>query len=126
MPEKRHLPTDLFALALLAATACLFLALATYSPSDPTPELVFPFNQLYQHDPLVYPPPLHPHNWCGRWGALTADLLFSTFGVGAWFSAFSLGLMTLQVYRRQGLDMPLVRGAECAPWSARPPAPAIL
>jgi hypothetical protein len=72
MAEARSIKTDLAALALLALCVFLGLALATYDRADSL-------------DALVYPPPAHANNACGRAGAIAADLLLQAVGVGAYY-----------------------------------------
>src|SRR5207244_1446238 len=75
---------DLSALALLALTVFLGLALLTYDAADRAAP-VAPFHLLHQPDALVYPPNVRTSNVCGTWGAIAADTLFTWFGVGAYY-----------------------------------------
>src|SRR5687768_2820140 len=79
MPPERNVRLDLFALVVTALTAFLALALLTYNPADPPATFVYP--------------PAHPTNACGKTGALVAHLLLSSFGIGAYYLALSLGVL---------------------------------
>ena len=63
MHQQRSLRLDLIALALLAVSVFLGIALATYNSSD-TPSALF------------YPPTGAVRNACGRSGAFVAEMLF--------------------------------------------------
>jgi len=98
MPPERNVRLDLFALVLVALTVFLTLTLATYSPADP------PAN-------LVYPPPAVPANACGKIGALIAHLMLSSFGVGAYYVALSIGVLAGVVLQGRQVEQGWVRGA---------------
>ena len=110
MPTSRNLRRDLAALGLLALVLFLATALFTYDPADPVPEPITPLNLLYQPDALVAPQNAQIHNVCGRWGALAADMLFAAFGAAAWYLLLALGVLDLNLLRRQTIDTPLLRG----------------
>ena len=96
MLESRSLKLDLLALALLALSIFLGLALFTYDPAESL-------------DGLVYPPPVHSHNACGRCGALLADLAFQGFGVGAYYLLVSMAILDALLLMRQTISAPLLR-----------------
>ncbi|MCA9208296.1 MAG: DNA translocase FtsK 4TM domain-containing protein [Pirellulaceae bacterium] len=109
MFENRNLKLDLFAVGLLAFTVFIGLALATYDPADPVPELAAPLNLLHQPDRLVFPPHEQTRNLCGYWGALASDLLLTKLGVGAYFLVASLASLDYLLLRRHTVDAPLLR-----------------
>ena len=109
MFANRNLRHDLAALALLALIIFLAAAVVSYDPADPVPRPFPPLSFVYQPDPLVFPQHPRVHNVCGHWGALAADVLLSTFGVGGYYFLFSLGVVNLTLLRRQSLDMPILR-----------------
>ncbi|HEV7223183.1 MAG TPA: DNA translocase FtsK 4TM domain-containing protein, partial [Pirellulales bacterium] len=98
MPEPRNLKADLAALALLALTIFLAIALATYDPADPPSSLVYPTGREI-------------HNACGRIGAQVAALLFEGFGLGAYYLVVSLAVLDAALLRRQRIDERWLRGA---------------
>src|SRR6188508_2254041 len=79
MPDVQRLKSDLLALAILALTVFLGLALVSYSPSDPPGD-------------VVYPAPTQLHNLCGPAGARLAHQLHSALGLGSWFLLIALVL----------------------------------
>ncbi|QDU97506.1 DNA translocase FtsK [Lignipirellula cremea] len=109
MLENRNLTHDLFAIALLALTVFLGAALATYNPADPVGPLPAPLSMVYQPDTLVYPAAERAVNACGPWGALAADLMFSGFGLGAYYLVASLAAVDFLLLRRQDIGAPTLR-----------------
>jgi len=110
MFENRNLSHDLVAIALLALTVFLAVALATYQPADPIAALPAPFSLLYQPDTLVYPKSDTVSNACGPWGALAADLMLSAMGIGAYYVVASLAAVDFLLLRRQDIGAPVLRG----------------
>jgi len=96
MFKNRNLRFDLFALLLLAATALLSVALATYDPADPPSE-------------LVHPPQTEFHNSCGPIGAYTSHFLLESVGVGAYYLVASLGALSIILLWRGEVDQPVLR-----------------
>ena len=109
MFDNRNLKLDLCALGLLATVIFSGLALVSYDPADPIPPLVQPLDRLYQSDILVHPTHTIPHNICGQWGALLADLLLNLLGLGSYYLVFSLGVLDLLLLRRQSTDSIVLR-----------------
>ncbi len=74
---------------LSALSICLFtsLALASYSPTDPA------FSRRSSVEEIA--------NWCGRWGALLADLMYQGLGYGSWGVLF-LGIWLGLRFARRG------------------------
>ncbi|MCA9177709.1 MAG: DNA translocase FtsK [Planctomycetales bacterium] len=101
---------DLAAYALLFWILFLTIAMVTYDPADAIGPLVAPFDRLYQQDVVVSPPNERVANQCGWWGALTADLAYSTLGVGAYFVLGSLIWVDVQLLRRQSIHGVFMRG----------------
>lgn len=96
MFAKRSVKLDLLALALLALTAFLALALWSYDPADPPGK-------------LVYPAPSQTMNVCGRAGATAAYGLLSAFGLGAYYLVFSLGAFDFVLLARHRVSQPTTR-----------------
>jgi len=111
MFENRNLKLDLYALALTVASLFLALSLLTYDRSDAIGELVSPLNRIYRPDQLVYPPGEQIENYCGWCGALTADLLFRGFGLGAYYLVGSLIIVCGLLLARHEIDSPYLRFA---------------
>ncbi len=96
MPDVQRLKSDLLALAILALTVFLGLALVSYSPSDPPGD-------------LVYPAPTTLHNLCGPAGAKLAHQLHSALGLGSWFLLAGLVLFDLRLFARKPVPDPFLR-----------------
>jgi len=109
MFENRNLKRDLLALALLALLLFLSVALLTYSPADAVASLVPPLDRLYQADRLVHPPNTETANACGQWGAMAADMLLTSLGVGAYYLVLSLAILDYALLRRREIDGPVQR-----------------
>jgi S-DNA-T family DNA segregation ATPase FtsK/SpoIIIE len=109
MLDHRNVRRDLAALGLGALVVFLAAALVSYDPADPLPLPLAPLNFIYQPDPLVHPAHAVATNWCGTWGALAADGLFTLLGLGAYYFVFSLAVLDWQLLRRNEIDMPAMR-----------------
>jgi S-DNA-T family DNA segregation ATPase FtsK/SpoIIIE len=96
MHQQRSLRLDLFALALLALSTFLGIALLTYNPAD-TPGT------------LVYPPGSKVTNACGRSGAFAAEMLFRGVGAGAYFVWLSLAVFDVFLLARRPVTEPVLR-----------------
>lgn len=96
MLEQRNLKLDLLALGLLALTVFAAASLLSYDPADPPGRLVYP-----QH--------AEPANLCGHWGATTAWLLLSGFGVGAYYLLLSMAVLDSVLLGRRAVGEPLLR-----------------
>ena len=109
MFEDRDQRIDLIVLGLAVLTIFLGLSLVSYDPADPLYGAVFPINQLYEPDPLVYPPSKTVSNWCGQMGATVADLLLTSIGWGAYFLVGSLGVLVVSLFFRRPIEAPFSR-----------------
>ena len=107
--EQRNLRLDLTALALVALIIFLGVALLTYHPQDPVGPLPGPLSKLFQPDSLAIPASEVVQNACGYWGALAANVLFTTLGYGAYYLVATLALIDFQLLRRKQIDRPLLR-----------------
>lgn len=107
--EQRNLRLDLTALALVALIIFLGVALLTYHPHDPVGPLPGPLSKLFQPDSLAVPASEVVQNACGYWGALAANVLFTTLGYGAYYLVATLALIDFQLLRRKQIDRPLLR-----------------
>ena len=96
MFEDRSLKIDLCALAMLALVVFVGVALCTYDATDPP-------------STVVWPPSDVVHNACGRVGAVTSHYLFESLGIGAYYLAGSLALLTFFLFRRREIDQPIIR-----------------
>ena len=84
-PTRHHRLNEILGLTVLVSAALLLLALASYTPSDPSVDTAG-----------GYPGQLHPaHNFIGLIGAALADALLQTLGVAAFL--FPLLLLRLGI-----------------------------
>src|SRR5512136_2726176 len=67
-PTKNRRLNELIGFLLLASAALLFLALASYSPADPSLNTAGPLNR-------------GASNWIGLFGAMVSDLMVQSVGV---------------------------------------------
>ena len=109
MFEERSLRLDLTALALLALTVFLALAVATYNPADPIPRPYPPLDRLGFYDTLVHPTNEQTTNLCGDWGAFSSNLLLTGLGLGGYYLVISLIIVDVLLLMRRPISMPLVR-----------------
>lgn len=100
MLENRDFKQDLIALALLGGVIFVGLSLITYSPADPVKVSWLLNGILSKPDRLVFPQNSEITNACGRWGAYISNLLFSQFGLGAYFVIWALGVWDVNLLRR--------------------------
>jgi S-DNA-T family DNA segregation ATPase FtsK/SpoIIIE len=96
MLEKRSHKQDVVALILLALAVFLAISLLSYNPADPPSTLVYP-----QHTKIA--------NACGRSGALTAEWLLQSLGLGAYFLVFSLAALDAALLSRRQVSDPWFR-----------------
>src|SRR5215469_7911796 len=96
MLDQRNPKLDLAALALLALTIFLSIALVTYNPADPPSD-------------LVYPPQAEIENACGWVGAIVATALFQTLGLGAYYLVISLAVLDAALLSHRPLGDPWLR-----------------
>ena len=104
MFDDRNLRFDLCALGLLAVTVFLGLSLLTYSPADPLGEAVFPLNRVYRPHQVEYPTNQTIQNACGHAGALSADLLLRSFGLGAYAVVLLMAIADFLMLARSSID----------------------
>src|SRR5512146_2976227 len=86
---------ELIGFLLIVSAIFLFLALASYSPLDPS------FNTA------AAPPASRPaRNWVGMVGAYTGDLLFQALGVSAFLLPLCLALLGARWFRSRKVSSP--------------------
>jgi len=96
MLDKRDLKLDLLALGLLALTVFLGASLLSYDPADLPGKLVYPHRS-------------EAANVCGPYGAVASTVLFSAFGLGAYYVLFSLAVLDSLLLARRPVGQPVVR-----------------
>ena len=96
MIDVRRLGQDLAALALLAVTAFLGLALFSFDPADPPGGAVWPLSD-------------DPANLCGPAGAAAAWHLRNALGLAAWLAWARLAWVDLRLFAREATPEPALK-----------------
>lgn len=109
MFEERSIQRDLIAIGLSALTIFLALSLLSYHADDAIGELPAPLSGIYHPDQVAYPQPNQVRNLCGGVGALAADFLLVTLGIGAYFAVISLGALDVILLMRKEITSPAAR-----------------
>ena len=109
----KTLAGKLAALAWTAAAVLLALALITYDPADPVPEPWPPLNHWYAPDQLVDPPHPKVTNACGQLGALAADFLLTTVGIGGYLIVLFVAWQGVRSWTGRSSDAPRMQLLGC-------------
>ena len=111
-PTRHHRLNEILGVFLLVAAALLLLALASYTPSDPS------FNTAGG-----YPGQLHPaHNYTGLIGAFLADAMLQTLGIAAFLFPILLIRLGICWVRSRACGSALARFSGLALWILFAPA----
>jgi S-DNA-T family DNA segregation ATPase FtsK/SpoIIIE len=97
-PTKNRRFNELVGFVFIVAAILLFLALASYSPLDPS------FNTA-----APGPSVTAPHNWIGIMGATAADLLFQYIGIAVFMIPIMLGMLGQRWWRSQAVGSPIAK-----------------
>jgi S-DNA-T family DNA segregation ATPase FtsK/SpoIIIE len=97
-PTKNRRLNELVGFVFFVAATLLFLALASYSPLDPSLNTAAP-------GPSVHP----PKNWIGMMGALSADLLLQYVGIAVFAIPVMLGMLGHRWWKSQPVATPLAK-----------------
>jgi S-DNA-T family DNA segregation ATPase FtsK/SpoIIIE len=110
-PTRNRRLNEIIGLTVLVGAALLLLALATYTPSDPS------FNTVGAY--LTGRP---AHNWTGVIGAYLADAMLQTIGVAAFFLPLVLGRLGLCWMWSRPAGSPLAKSIGLGLWVVFGPA----
>lgn len=95
---KNRRLNELIGFLLFVSAILLFLALASYSPLDPS------------LNTAGSPPPGHPaRNWIGLFGAMLSDLLLQLFGITIFCAPAFLALLGLRWFRSRDVASPVAK-----------------
>ena len=121
VPTKNRRLNELIGLLLFAAAVLLFLALASYSPADPS--LNTAASTMSSHP---------ARNWIGMAGALTSDLLLQMEGIAIFLLPVMLGFLGSRWFKSREVTSPIAKTIGCCtllvfipallgllPWHAR-------
>ncbi|HUZ93354.1 MAG TPA: DNA translocase FtsK [Edaphobacter sp.] len=110
-PTRNRRLNEIIGLTVLVGAALLLLALATYTPSDPS------FNTVG-----AYTIGRPAHNWTGIIGAYVADSLLQAIGVAAFFLPLVLGRLGLCWMWSRPAGSPLAKSIGLGLWVVFGPA----
>jgi S-DNA-T family DNA segregation ATPase FtsK/SpoIIIE len=110
-PTRNRRLNEIIGLVVLVSAGLLFLALASYTPTDPS------FNTVG-----VYATGRPAHNWTGMVGAYLADAMLQMIGVAAFFLPLLLGRLGLCWMQSRPAGSPLAKGVGLAMWVLFAPA----
>jgi S-DNA-T family DNA segregation ATPase FtsK/SpoIIIE len=89
-PTRNRRLNEILGVVVLVFATMLLLALATYTPTDPSADTVGGFASG-THAGTGLAARLGAHNWTGLVGAWIADVLLQTIGIAAFFLPIVLG-----------------------------------
>ncbi len=108
-PTRNRRLNEILGLVVLASATLLLLALATYTPTDPSAD-------------TVAAGPGGAHNWIGLAGAWLADLLLQTMGIAAFFLPVVVGRVGVCWMRQRTAGSAAARFLGLGLWIAFAPA----
>ena len=97
----RKIEFDVEAIALSALCIFIWLSLLSYDPADNLSDLPRPLKNVVAVDNAIYPPNEHIQNACGWAGAVTANILVQSFGIGSLLVAAGLTVLSIWMFRVQ-------------------------
>ncbi|MGB7329446.1 MAG: DNA translocase FtsK [Rubripirellula sp.] len=107
--RQPNLTRDIAAIALVAITLILVVSVVTRSAADPIDEPIWPINQFYSPDMVVYPANSTITNACGYWGALLSSMMFDAVGLASALVIAGLGGVATALLIRGHLNAPVLR-----------------
>jgi len=110
-PTRNRRLNEIIGMAVLVSAVLLLLALATYTPSDPSFDTV-------GHYVTGRP----AHNWTGMVGAYLADAMLQLIGVAAFFLPLVLGRLGICWMRSRPAGSPLAKTIGLGMWVVFAPA----
>ncbi len=110
-PTRNRRLNEIIGMVVLVAAALLLLALASYTPTDPS------FNTVGH-----YVTGRPAHNWTGMVGAYLSDAMLQLIGIAAFFLPLVLGRLGLCWMRSRPAGSPLAKTVGLAMWIVFAPA----
>jgi S-DNA-T family DNA segregation ATPase FtsK/SpoIIIE len=121
-PTRNRRLNEVLGLVVLASAGLLLLALATYTPTDPSADTVGNY-AAHPSAGLTARLAAGPaHNWTGLAGAWLADLLLQTIGIAAFFLPIVLGRLGLCWMRQRPAGSAMARLLGLGLWIVFAPA----
>jgi S-DNA-T family DNA segregation ATPase FtsK/SpoIIIE len=110
-PTRNRRLNEIIGLVVLVSAGLLFLALASYTPTDPSFDTVG-----------IYTTGRPAHNWTGMVGAYLSDAMLQLIGVAAFFLPLVLGRLGLCWMRSRPAGSPLAKSIGLGMWVIFGPA----
>src|SRR5271155_2437173 len=110
-PTRNRRLNEILGMVVLVGAGLLLLALASYTPTDPSFDTV---GQYVKGRPA--------HNWTGMVGAYLADAMLQLIGVAAFFLPLVLGRLGLCWMRSRPAGSPLAKSVGLGMWVVFGPA----
>src|SRR5277367_4111563 len=110
-PTRNRRLNEIIGMVVLVAATLLLLALASYTPTDPS------FNTVGH-----YVTGRPAHNWTGMVGAFLSDAMLQLIGIAAFFLPLVLGRLGLCWMRSRPAGSPLAKTVGLAMWIVFAPA----
>jgi DNA segregation ATPase FtsK/SpoIIIE, S-DNA-T family len=120
-PTRNRRLNEIIGLVVLVCAVMLFLALATYTPTDPSANTVGGFASA-THSSSGLAARLGAHNWTGLIGAWFADIILQTIGIAAFFLPIVLGRLGFCWLRQRAAGSATARFLGLALWIVFAPA----
>jgi S-DNA-T family DNA segregation ATPase FtsK/SpoIIIE len=123
-PTRNRRLNEILGLVVLVSAGLLLLALATYTPTDPSADTVGGL-AAGMHDSAGLAARLAAgpaHNWTGLVGAWLADLILQTIGIAAFFLPIVLGRLGLCWMRQRPAGSAMARFLGLGLWLVFAPA----
>ena len=98
IPTNNRRLNELIGFLLCASALLLFLALASYSPLDPSLNSASPLTGSHA-----------ARNWIGVVGAVVSDLLLQAFGIGAFLLPVFAGVLGMRWFRSRQIASPFAK-----------------
>ena len=122
-PTRNRRLNEILGLAVLGCAVLLFLALATYTPTDPSANTVGGFTLGARSGAGLGARLLGPaHNWTGLVGAWLADAILQTIGIAAFLLPIILGRVGLCWVRQRPAGSAMARLLGLGLWVTFAPA----
>jgi DNA segregation ATPase FtsK/SpoIIIE, S-DNA-T family len=122
-PTRNRRLNEIIGLVVLVCAGMLFLALATYTPTDPSANTVGGYAASAHSGTRLGTQFLGPaHNWTGLVGAWIADAILQTIGIAAFFLPIVIGRIGLCWMRQRPAGSALARLIGLGLWITFAPA----
>jgi S-DNA-T family DNA segregation ATPase FtsK/SpoIIIE len=119
-PTRNRRLNEIIGLVVMVCAGLLLLALASYTPTDPSPDTVG--GSIAPVAGAHLAARLAAHNWTGLIGAWWADVILQTIGIAAFFLPILLGRVGFCWIRQRAAGSAMTRGLGLVLWIIFAPA----